>query len=170
MIPFALAGGAFQATGSFALLSLTASILFFTYFSDTAVVLEERKVLDSIRRSVEFILGQPKETLLFYLTNLAIGALIFFLSVVIWSFFIADRMELLLAMNQSALQTMTPDQFMAIIGPAGIWSGVAIGFFAILVGTTVLVPFKACFFRRSVKAPSAPLQGEFDEKGRWYRY
>jgi hypothetical protein len=58
-----------------------------------------------------------------------------------------------------------------LIGIPGLAAGVIIGFLAVLAGGTFLISFKACFFRR-MAAPSAPPvpQGEFDEKGRWYRY
>jgi hypothetical protein len=35
----------------------------------------------------------------------------------------------------------------------------------------LLLSFKACFYRRAaIAAPAPAAQGEFDEKGRWYRY
>jgi len=170
ILPFTLAGGALQAAGSLALLSVSLSFAFFIYFFDTAVVLEDRKVLDSIRRSVEFTLIRPVETLVFYLVNMAIGTLILFLSAIIWSFFIADRLTPLMAVNQSTLQGMPADQLMSLVGPAGLWSGAAIGFFAVLFGGTILISFKACFFSRHATLSAKPPEGEFDEKGRFYRY
>jgi hypothetical protein len=146
---------------------------FFTFFFDTAVVFEERKVLDSIRRSVEFIMVDPKRTVGFYLVNLAIGFLIFFVSSVIWVFTMADRLQPLIDANQTAFQmNMTAEQMMNLIGVSGIWAGAIIGFFAVLIGGTLLLSFKACLFRRHAlnSASAAPQQGEFDEKGRWYRY
>jgi hypothetical protein len=48
---------------------------------------------------------------------------------------------------------------------------VIIGFLAVTIGGTLLVTFKACFFRRAAaSSPPAVPMGEFDEKGRWYRY
>ncbi len=45
---------------------------FFASFSDTAAVLEDRKALDAIRRSVEFTIRHSLQVALFYIVNLAI--------------------------------------------------------------------------------------------------
>ena len=173
MIPATILGGSIQATMSLSLLGVIIPFAFFTYFFDTAVVFEDRKVLDSIRRSVEFIMGDPKRTVGFYLVNLAIGMLIFFVSVVIWSVTMADRLQPFTDVNQTVFQmNMTAEQVMNLIGVSGLWAGAIIGFFAMLIGGTLLLTFKACLFKRHAftSASAAPQQGEFDEKGRWYRY
>jgi hypothetical protein len=172
MIPFSLLGESLQATMTLSLLGVAIPFAFFTFFFDTAVVFEDRKVLDSIRRSVEFTMGDPKRTIGFYLANLAISMLILFVSVAIWSITIADRLQPLIDLNQTPFQAMTPEQVMNLIGVPGLWAGVIIGFFATMIGGTILLSFKACLFKRHAVAPAsaAPQQGEFDEKGRWYRY
>jgi hypothetical protein len=173
MIPFSLLGEPLEATMSLSLLGVIIPFAFFTYFFDTAVVFEDRKVLDSIRRSVEFTMGDPKRTVGFYLVNLAIGFLILLASSVIWSLAIADRLQPLVDSNQTVFQmNLTAEQMMNLIGVPGLRAGVVIGFFAVLIGGTLLLSFKACLFRRYALTPGAqaPQQGEFDEKGRWYRY
>jgi hypothetical protein len=48
---------------------------------------------------------------------------------------------------------------------------VIIGFLAVAAGGALLIAFKASFFRRAAaSSPSPVARGEFDEKGRWYRY
>jgi len=172
MIPFTLLGEPLQATMTLSLLGVAIPFAFFTFFFDTAVVFEDRKVFDSIRRSVEFTMGDPKRTVGFYLVNLAISILILFVSVAIWSVTIADRLQPLIDLNQTPFQAMTPEQVMNLIGVPGLWVGIIIGFFATIIGGTLLLSFKACLFKRHAFAPAsaAPQQGEFDEKGRWYRY
>jgi len=173
MVPFTLLGGSPLEFLPAALLGVAIPFAFFTFFFDTAVVFEDRKVLDSIRRSVEFTMGDPKRTVGFYLVNLAIGILIFFVSVVIWSVAIADRLQPFMDVNQTVFQmNMTAEQVMNLIGVSGLWAGAIIGFFAVLIGGTLLLSFKACLFKRNVMsaASAAPPHGEFDEKGRWYRY
>jgi len=173
MIPVSLLGEPLQATMTLSLLGVAIPFAFFTFFFDTAVVFEDRKVLDSIRRSVEFTMGNPKRTVGFYLVNLAIGILIFFVSVVIWSITIADRLQPFTDVNQTVFQmNMTAEQVMNLIGVSGLWAGAIIGFLAVLMGGTLLLTFKACLFRRHAmsSASAAPPPGEFDEKGRWYRY
>jgi hypothetical protein len=173
MIPFALLGGSVQATMALPLLGVAIPFAFFTFFFDTAVVFEDRKVLDSIRRSVEFTMGNARRTVGFYLVNLAIGLLIFFVSVVIWSAAIADRLQPFMEVNQTVFQmNMTAEQMMNLIGTSGLWAGAIIGFFSVMIGGTLILSFKACLFKRNaLSSVSAPTQqGEFDDKGRWYRY
>lgn len=171
MVPVTIIGGSLQATISLALLGVGIPFAFFTFFFDTAVAFEDRKVLDSLRRSVEFVMGNPGRAVVFHLVNLAIGMLILFVSVVIWSFTIADRLQPLVDANQTVFQNMTPAQMVNLVGVPGLWALVIIGFFAVMIGGTLLVSFKACFFRRMAPSSAAPVQqGEFDEKGRWYRY
>jgi len=174
MIPFTLLGEPLQATMALSLLGVAIPFAFFTFFSDTAVVFEDRKALDSIRRSVEFVTGNLMRAIGFYLVNIAIGVVILFVSVAIWTFTIADRLEPFMDANQTIFQNMnmTAEQVMNLIGIPGLWAGAVIGFFAVLIGGTFLLSFKACLFRRHALTPgaAAPRQGEFDEKGRWYRY
>jgi hypothetical protein len=174
MVPFTILGGAPGAAIPLSVLGVGIPFAFFTFFSDTAVVFEDRKVLDSIRRSVEFVLGRPGRAVAFYLVNLAIGFLIMFVSAAAWSFTVADRLQPLMEVNRTMLQTvnMTADQVMNLIGMSGLWAGAVIGFFAVMIGGTVLLSFKACYYRRAAASGpvSGPSQGEFDEKGRWYKY
>jgi len=171
MVPATIIGGSNQVTTSFALVGVSIPFAFFTFFFDTAVVFEDRKVLDSIRRSVEFVTGNPRGAVAFYLVNLAIGMLILFVSVVIWSFTIADQLQPLTDANLTLFQNLTAGQMVNLIGVPGLWAGVTIGFFAVMIGGALLVSFKACFVRRVAPVSISPPQvGEFDEKGRWYRY
>jgi hypothetical protein len=171
MVPVGLLGGSPQAALTLTLLGVGIPFAFFTFFFDTAVVLKERKVLDSIRRSVEFVTGSPGGAIGFYLVNLAIGLFILFVSAVVWSVAIADRLEPFVGANQTVFQNLTAGDLVNFVGIQGLWAGVAIGFVAVVIGGTLLVSFKACFFRRAVVgAPAATAVGEYDEKGRWYRY
>ena len=174
MIPFTILGASLQAALIFASFGVGIPFAFFAFFFDTAVVFEDRKVLDSIRRSVEFVLGNPGRAIVFYLVNLIIGFIIFLVSFIIWIFTLADRLQPLMDMNQTILQNMnmTAEQVVNLIGVPGLWVGAAIGFFAVMIGGTVLLSFKACFYRRATASGPVPglSQGEFDEKGRWYKY
>ncbi|HVN66402.1 MAG TPA: hypothetical protein VMT31_07310 [Methanomicrobiales archaeon] len=172
LVPFTLLGGTPLEFLPVAVLGVGIPFAFFTFFSDTAAVFEDRKVLDSIRRSVEFVLGRPGRALSFYLVNLAVGLLGLFFAVFLWSFIIADRIQPFMEANQTALfHNMTAPDLVNLIGVPGLEAGAAIGFAAVALGATLLLTFKACYFRRAVSAaPSAPAAGEFDEKGRWYRY
>ena len=171
MVPAAFTGGSLQDIAPPVLLGVGALFAFFTFFTDTAVVFEDRKVLDSIRRSVGFVAGNPLRAVAFYLAGIAAGALVFFASVILWLSTSAGELQPLLDANQTSLQNMTPTQLVNFVGPGGIAAAAGIGFVAFVIWATFLLSFKACFFRRAASAPAETTpMGEFDEKGRWYRY
>jgi hypothetical protein len=170
LVPFTLLGGSPVMYLPAAIFGVAIPFAFFTFFFDTAAVFEDRKVLDSIRRSVEFVTGRPGRAMVFYLVNLGIGILIFLPASLIWSVIIADRIQPFIGANQTLLLNMTATQLVSLIGVPGLGAGAAIGFLAVTLGATLLISFKACFYRRAaVAAPAAPAVGEYDEKGRWYR-
>lgn len=156
---------------AFVVTSVSVSILFFTFFYDTAAVIEERKVFDAVRRSVEFVLQRTRACLIFYLVSLAIGFAIFSGTLIVWTAALYDRLEPMAAMSQAELQAFTFDQFNALLGADGILITAALLFLAVTVTVSILYSFKACFFRDSAGTPSAGTDfGEYDEKGRWFRY
>jgi hypothetical protein len=63
-----------------------------------------------------------------------------------------------------------------MIGPDGIWITAAVIFLALLFIVPLLLAYKACFYRSIAGvagvAPGVekPLTGEYDSKGRWYKY
>jgi hypothetical protein len=107
-----------------------------------------------------------------YLVNLAVGVLALVFSAFFWSFIIADRIQPLVEANQTALLNMTAAQMVNLVGIPGLGAGAVIGFAAVTLGATLLLCFKACFFRRMAPSGQAigPSQGEFDEMVRWYKY
>jgi len=171
MIPAILLTGEAMAAAGFVVPGVLIPFAFFTYFTDAAAVLEGRKVLDSIRRSAEFILQHSLATLLFFLANLVIlfGAL--FLALLAWSILLAEALAPLTMKNSTELASITPADLAGLIGPSGVWIAAALAFVLLTCCGTFVVAYRACFFRRlSGDSSSAPPQGEYDPKGRWYRY
>jgi hypothetical protein len=144
-------------------------VICFTYFYDTAIVVDERRILDSIRRSVEFVFLKPIRTLAFFILNMAILLIFALLSSFFWAILLAERLEPLISINETALQPIPMNDLLKSLG---IWEigGIAFVWFAALTfGVTFLYAYKFSFFRRYSKE-EAPAYGEYDEKGRWYRY
>jgi uncharacterized membrane protein len=60
-----------------------------------------------------------------------------------------------------------------MIGPDGTVVTAACLFIGILVLLPILSAYKACFFRsisQGSVSTTQPMTGEFDSKGRWYKY
>ncbi|NYT17620.1 MAG: hypothetical protein GKC06_06425 [Methanomicrobiales archaeon] len=171
LLPLTILGLAETAL-AFMLVAVSFTVLFFTFFYDAAAVIEERKVFDSVRRSVEFVLQQTRACLVFYLISLAIGFIVLVAILLAWTASLYDRLEPLAAMGAAEIQSFSFDQFNALLGADGILVSALFAFIGVTVVISVIYSFKACFFRDYAGVPAAevPVQGEFDEKGRWFKY
>jgi hypothetical protein len=174
MIPLTLIGTPTAVAGILAgtAIGVLVPFIFLTYFFDAVAVFEDTKVFESIRRSIELTLRHTGLVLKFFLVNIVILVIGFFLILLVWSAALLDRLTPLTTMNATELQQVTPEIFTALLGADGILVTailVAVGS-AVLV--TVLYTYKACFFPGFAGATpaTAPVEGEFDNKGRWYKY
>jgi len=159
----------------FSVLICTLSILFFTLFYDAAAVLEGRTVFDSIRRSVEFVIRNTHSCIVFYLTSLVIGGVIWFVTLLAWTAALYERLVSISTMTPDEIQAFTPDQFNALLGQDGILITALIFFAGIALVFSLLYLFKAYFFRDYTGSGEGEPrlqgeQGEYDSKGRWYKY
>jgi hypothetical protein len=170
LLPLAIAGLAETAL-VFVVISASTSVLLFTFFSDAAAVIEDRKVFDSIRRSVEFVLQQTRACMVFYLISLAILFAVSIAAMVAWTAVLYDRLEPLAAMSAEELQSFTPAAFNELLGSDGIVISALLAFIGVTIAISLILGFRACFFRDCAGAEvSVAVQGEYDEKGRWYKY
>jgi len=92
---------------------------------------------------------------------------------IIWEALLYDKLEPITRYNETQLQTFTPEQLIAMIGPGGMWITAVILFIGVFLLLPLLYSYKACFFRKLTQgAPltQLPITGEFDSKGRWFKY
>jgi hypothetical protein len=158
-----------------AMLSILVMIptLFVTFFCDTAAVFEDLPVFYSLRRSVTVVASRVGEVLGFYIICCVISFIDFFVFAIIWEGLLYDKLEPLTHYNQTQLAAVTPQQLIALVGPDGVWVTAVIIFIALLFLVPLLLAYKACFYRAMIGSPAAagqPVTGEFDSKGRWYKY
>ncbi len=147
------------------------SILFFTFFYDTAAVFEGKKVFDSIKRSIEIVLTQPFKCLLFYITLILLFLLINFVAEIALVALMAEQLEPIASMNQTALQSMTAGELKGLLGERGVLLTGGILLIASTLYFSIIYAFKAAFYRRiSGEEQPQAITGEYDEKGRWYKY
>ena len=60
-----------------------------------------------------------------------------------------------------------------MIGPGGMWITAIILFVGIFLLVPLLYTYKACFFRKLALGTATiqqPKTGEYDNKGRWFKY
>lgn len=143
-----------------------------TIFFDTAAVFEDRPVFGSIKRSMEIVLGRSSEVFTFFLVSIGLFFGVLFLLMMVWEALLYERLQPLTRYNETQIQSFTPDQLAALIGPTGLWITAVIIFAGVLVLLPILYSYKACVFRK-ISGNVIEVQqviGEFDNKGRWYKY
>jgi hypothetical protein len=172
VVPLALLGAGVAAGASPLIFGVALSIAFFTFFYDTVAVFEETNVFESIRRSIEFVMNNFGRTLVFYLANIVILMVLFLAGIFAWTALLVEKLEPLTLMTPEELQVVMPEDILALIGTEGIWITAVVYGFVIVLYSTFLYAYKASFFRNhSAGGSGAPtMQGEYDEKGRWYKY
>jgi len=165
--------GDYEITGMLAILVMIPT-LFVTFFCDTAAVFEDLPVFNSLRRSITVVASHAGEVLGFYIIYCVILFIDFFVFAIIWEGILFDKLEPLTHYNQTQIAAVTPQQLIALVGPDGMWVTAVVIFFALLFLVPLLLAYKACFYRAITGSPKSgggqPMTGEFDSKGRWYKY
>jgi hypothetical protein len=170
VVPLTLLGFGIESGAlSFTLIGVFVPMVFFTLFYDTAAVFEDRKVLDSLRRSVEFVTYRGFSVLLFIVVNVLILAGIGLALLILWSIVFASQLEPL-AMNVTLGDTVSMDAIITALGPVGVGISALFYLVGITLSVTIFYVYKGCFFRTHAGGAAAPPVGEYDEKGRWYKY
>jgi hypothetical protein len=181
MLIFTLVMVTFSLIGTSSDISLVSALTFgfmiptvlLTFFYDIAAVFEERKVFDSIRRSIQLVMTHINDVIAFLFVCAAISIGIIFMLMIIWEAFLYDKLEPITRYNETQLQTFTPDQLSAMIGPWGVWMTAIILFIGVFLLLPLLYSYKACFFRKLTRGATItqqPTNGDYDSKGRWYKY
>jgi hypothetical protein len=173
MIPLLLLG---LSSTSALLIGLVAGVavpfVFVTYFFDVVAVFEESPVFETVRRSVEFVLTHISRVFRFYLVNIVIAGAIVFAAAVVWTALLYEQLQPLTTMDNT--QMLTPEQLTALVGTSGIWATAVIFLLGMTCLFTLLWTYKACLYRSTPmtyeELQVVPQQGEYDSRGRWYKY
>lgn len=146
--------------------------LMLTFFFDMAAVFEDRKVFESIQRSIVLVSENVMDVIAFYLVWALAGFTILFSLMFVWEIALFNQLEPLTSYNETQIQALTADQLMGMIGPEGIWITAVILFLGGLLIIPLFASYKACFFRKLAGGSTSipPVCGEYDSKGRWYKY
>jgi hypothetical protein len=152
---------------------------FFTIFFDVAAVFEDLRIFDAIRRSIELVAGQSMKVLKFYLVSAAVTVVITFSLMMVWEAALYDKLEPLTRFNETQIAQFTPEQLVGMIGADGTVITAICLFVGFLALMPILTTYKACFFRSLTRESTAfqgqvsidqQVTGEYDSKGRWYKY
>jgi hypothetical protein len=171
---FALLG---QASDIGLLVSLTFGImiptLMLTFFFDMAAVFEERRVFASIQRSVLLVSEHIMEVLSFFIVSVLLCAAVIFGLTIVWEMVLFDKLKPIMDFTDAQREAFTPDQLIAMIGTDGIWVTAVLVFIGVLILLPLVFSYKACFYKKIASSTVVIEQqssGEYDSKGRWYKY
>ena len=161
----------------FIIVILLVPFVLLTFFYDTAAIFEDKKVFESIKRSIGLNGIKTHEIISFYAVLLLLLIIFGFGLMILWSGLLTDQLMPLVDMTESELNEIAtdPEAFLAILGDYGIMMTSFIYALGVFLSVLILVPYKAAFYRdvlsnaRPEEATSADT-GEYDEKGRWYKY
>jgi hypothetical protein len=173
-LPLSLIGTTTAAAGVLAgtAIGVLVPFIFLTYFYDAMAVFEDTRVFESIRRSIELTIRNTGLVLKFFLVNIVILIAGFFILFMVWSAALLDRLTPLTTMNATEIQTITPESFTSLLGADGVMVTAVIFATGTIFLVTILFTYKACFFKvlaGTTPAPSGQV-GDYDSKGRWYKY
>ncbi|WP_067052262.1 DUF7847 domain-containing protein [Methanofollis ethanolicus] len=166
------AGGAITS----AVMGVVLSFAFFAYFYDAAAVTEELGIFASIQRSAALVFTDLWNVLLFYAANIAAFIGMGFAALFLLTALLYDKLAPIVESGETFAfdavnATATQAEFAAILGPDGIWATALVYALFIAVFVPFALAFKAAFYARHIReAEEEKVVGEYDEKGRWYRY
>ena len=175
LIPLTLIGtpGTMMSLYASIAVGVAVPFIFLMYFYDAVAIFGEEKVFESIRKSIELTMRNTGLVIKFFLVNILVIIAVFFVVFIAWTSVFLDQLTPLTTMNATELETITPDFFISLLGQGGIFITSIIFAIGTLLLVTVLLAYKACFYR-VLSGSSQPtvqvMQGEYDEKGRWYKY
>jgi len=143
-----------------------------TIFADTAAVFEDKKVFESIQRSIGLVSTNLSKVIAFFLVCAIVISGITFTLMIVWEALLYTKLQPVMEYTEEQLMTFTPDQLLALIGTDGIWVTAGVLFIGGLVLIPIIISYKACFFRKLAGGTVIIGQttGEYDSKGRWYKY
>ena len=147
--------------------------LMLTFFFDTVAVFEDRRVFESIRRSVLLVSEYMMEVLSYFIVSALLCAGVVFGLMIVWEVMLFEKLEPIMEFTDAQREAFTPDQLLAMIGQDGIWVTALILFIGVLLLIPLLYTYKACMYKKMASSAVMIEQqtyGEYDSKGRWYKY
>lgn len=151
-------------------------VIFFCYFADVTAVINEKRIFASVKDSFLRVANGSFSLAVFYLINIGLLILASFVLSLVFAVFAGDALLPVASMTEAELLSLSQEELLALMSAPEV---VFAGFAAFAVCAVFFVPlftlYKACFFGRTAALvlpdmpPREPV-GEYDEKGRWYKY
>jgi hypothetical protein len=165
-------------------------VLFFCFFADITAVVHNLRMFESLKDSALRVLNRPLSAAGYYLMNILLLFLASVFGSFIWAALAAEPLLRVLNVTEEQLLSYSQEELMAFSGALGtdvraaafsdsslLFATVTAGALTAAVFLPLLVAYKACYFRKTSPFSVPELtpemmnpEGEYDEKGRWYKY
>ncbi|MBQ3684570.1 MAG: hypothetical protein II925_03175 [Methanomicrobium sp.] len=142
------------------------TLILLTFFFDTAAIFEDKKIFESLKRSIELVMAKPLEVILFYIVAALLVFVLFIGYTMVWSSLLAEEFEPLLTMSQSELAVFSQDpvNLVNLLGEHGIFVTAVLSGIAVLLFTLLFIPYKAIFYRDELMVSLISMLGKVPEK------
>lgn len=176
-IPFAIGGlGNDPALIGGLFIGITIPVLIFAFFADNVAVAEGLKIFASLRQSM-MIASRSFSIIIscIILTALSAGVLGVIMAT-IWGMILSDRftqyIDLGVTEQQKIFAGFSLSDWQNILGPEGVAvSAIIMGIYTMILSSFFIIYKHQCYLSASsVPIPVMATTGEYDEKGRWYKY
>lgn len=155
-----------------------------TIFYDVIAIRAKKKVLESIRASITLVMERPLPVLAMVIVLVLIGIAIGIVCMVLFSIALDDAFSPYIGMDANEIEetfsAMSASDWIQFLGMYGFLVTAIIGGFGTCLFTMFYYSYRYRWYQMLTKreevlpdktdpAP-APIQGEYDDKGRWYKY
>lgn len=153
-------------------------LVFFCYFADITAIRHNLTMGQAVKDSARRVALGSFSITVFYLMNIAVIFFASFFLSMVMSFVGFDALLPLAEMTEEALLALTPEELVTLVMTPEI---IQASFVSLAITAFIFVPFfvsyKTYFFKRmlsvyngSAVQHTAEEDGEYDEKGRWFKY
>ena len=153
-------------------------LVFFCYFADITAIRHNLTMGQAVKDSARRVALGSFSITVFYLMNIAVIFFASFVLSMVMSFVGFEALLPLAEMTEEALLALTPEELVTLVMTPEI---IQASFVSLAITAFIFVPFfvsyKTYFFKRmltvyngSAVRHTAEEDGEYDEKGRWFKY
>ncbi len=157
-------------------LGLTLAIMLFALYYDNVAVCEETKIFASLKRSMDLFNVRPFSAFGFMLIMILAGFIVSMFFAMIWGITLADKFTPFINLNMTEQQEIyagyTLSDWQNFLGMEGIFVTAILCGVYILLMMSFFITFKYSVYKKVCDYKPEPIMpvGEYDEKGRWYKY
>lgn len=156
--------------GAVAVLVVVVPVAIVLALYDIVACMEGLGVFAALRRSAMLVLAHPGEVIAFLFTILAAVGATGIALMTAWTAILYDRLLPLASIPPADAASFEPGQIAAMVGAEGVVLAALCWAVLCLVTFVLVTTCKVRVFRAvSAATPPGP-KGEYDEKGRWYKY